>query len=154
MKKTFNPTINNQVDLERSILDLKINKNNLVNQKIKIQSQLTTIKENLKNPNYELIDYDKFLENKTNFINKLYQLENDIKKINIDIKTKRKLLIAVDAELKSKTNKELYKNKLLDSIIELKAKYQKFSGDHTRVSSLRVLASDFTIQLENIIKTV
>ena len=154
MKKLFNPTVDNQVDLERSILDLKINKNNLVNEKIKTQSQLTSIKENLKNPNYELIDYDIFSENKTNFLNRLYQLENEIKKINIEIKAKRKLLIAIDAELKNKTNKELYKNKLLDGILELKGKYQKFSGDHTRISSLRALASDFTIQLENIIKTV
>ena len=39
--KEFNPTSDNRVDLERDIMDLKICKNNLVNNKLKIQSELS-----------------------------------------------------------------------------------------------------------------
>ena len=149
--KEFNPTSDNRVDLERDIMDLKICKNNLVNNKLKIQSELSNIKENLNNPHFDENDYINFKKDKLDKINNLFHIENDLKKVNDEMKAKRKLFIAVDDFLRNKKNGEKYNNKIIEDIKRLKIKYSKFSSDHTRISSMRMMAADISLELDNII---
>ena len=76
----------------------------------------------------------------------------EIKEVNLKIGTKRKLLIAVDNHLKkAKTNLDS-ENIIVEKIEELKEKYSSFSADHTRISSMRVMAAEVVKELNAILR--
>ncbi|TXD45879.1 hypothetical protein [Polaribacter sp. IC073] len=151
MEKTFNPSEQNKVDLERSILDLRSKKSGLVFKKIKKQEKATDLKVQLTNPHLELEEYDT-LKGKRNKVRcQLSQIEVDIKEVNLEINAKNKLFTSIQSHLKVNKNKLSNDTSFLRELIVLKEQYNEFSADHTRVSSMRTMASNFTNKLESII---
>lgn len=147
IKKEFDPSEQNQVDLERSILDLKKKKSKFVEKKIKKQLKASELKDILNNPHLEKEDYTNAIDKRIKVKNSLSELEGLIIEINIEIGTKRKLLIAVSDHLRGKKQIGVSEDGTLKKIAIIKEKYSQFAADNTRVSSMRIMAAKFVREL-------
>ncbi len=147
----FNPTEEDSVNLERSIIDLKSKKAAIVSRKMVKTLDTANTKELLSNPHIELDEFKN--QSAIRIIQKaeLQEIEAQIKEVNLEIGNKRKLLISIQSHLKTTSNSLKADENLTNGIIELRDKYSDFAGDHTRVSSMRLMASNFTDELNNII---
>jgi hypothetical protein len=150
----FNPTPENAVDLERSILDLKSEKAIFVAEKIVKQERVSEIKDILNDPKAERNELNEARRDRIVIKAELSELEQKIIEINQKIGTKRKLLIAVDSHIKEANRSEKLTENSLEKLNALKDKYTEFGADHTRVASMRRMAVEFTIEIEAIIKTI
>lgn len=152
MKEEFNPTVDNAVDLERSIIDLKAEKAVFVSEKMAKQLIASHLKDQLNNPRISTNEHIEATKGRVLIKSELTGLEMEIKEVNLKIGTKRKLLIAVDNHLKkAKTNLDS-ENIIVEKIEELKEKYSSFSADHTRISSMRVMAAEVVKELNAILR--
>lgn len=131
--------------IEREINNLKNLKNSYVSDKISKQLESSEIKEAIGGRSIERMD----LVKKRNEVKKyITDLELKIKQVNIEIKDKRRLMNEVGQCLNEE--KEI-PNGVISEIIVLKNKYSKFASDLTRVSSMRVMANTFSVELESVI---
>jgi len=149
----FNPTLENEVDLERSILDLKTKKAGYVGSKTQLQLDVANIKDILNNPNSTEYETKEATNMRVVTRNTLSQLEHQIKAVNLEIISKRKLLIAIASHLRNNKKQIKSDDKMINQLITLKEKYAAFASDNTRISSMRLMASQLTEELESIIKT-
>lgn len=151
MGKGFDPTEQNQVDLERSIIDLKQKKSTFVAKKIKKQVKISELKDILNNPHHDKNDYNKAIDKRIKLKKDLESLEMSIREVNTEIGTKRKLLIAVDDHIRANKKGAASENDTLKHISLIKEKYSKFAADNTRISSMRVMAAEFVRELEGVL---
>lgn len=153
MEKGFNPTEENVVDLEQSIFDLKRQKAEVVADKCSKQLKVGELKDKLNDPKTEGKEFRKLTEKRIIIKNELSEIELKIRKINLEIDGKRKLLVSCQSHVKSQKNKSKSEETTLEMVKSLRDKYQHFSSDHTRVSSMRIMASQMVEELDTIIKT-
>ncbi len=143
----FNPTPENEVDLERSIIDLKATKSGYVGAKILKEAEATQWKDKLNQPGISQAEYKTAKFERNEVRHKLEAIEVDIRNINLEIAGKRKLLIAVQGHLRG--NKQ--DDKLMGEISALREKYATFAADSSRIASMRRMAAEFALELETII---
>lgn len=148
----FNPTTQNKVDLERSILSLKDKKACFVSQKIEYQETAGILKDKVNGLHNTEEGYDVAVAARTVNKRTLTSLETDIKEVNAEINKKHQLLLSVNHHLSIKKKLEKGELKLLDAITSLKKEYLVFASDRSRISSMRAMASEVALKLENIIK--
>ena len=148
-------------DLERFIQELNDKKRIFTNKKIEYENHLSQLKSK-RNPKRK----DKNLENTIDNIKvKLNEINSEIIKLNT-LKSK-KTVLKQDIE-RGLSSGQMILSKPLESVIihnseddlnslrlklcELKDKYLDFSGDHTRVASMRQMSAEFVKELEIILK--
>ena len=151
--KGFNPTPQNQVDLECAIIELKATKAKHVVVKIKKQSEVAAQKDILNDPRLERKDYEYAKAKRVKLRQELDEIEANIKKVNVQMMAKKKLLISVNNHLKCNKSKLDSENDLLKQITILKDHYSRFSVDSTRVPSMRTMAAEISRELEHIINS-
>jgi hypothetical protein len=148
---TFNPTEENKIDLDSSINNLKARKSGLVFKKIKAQNEIAILKDILLNPTKNVEDYNEATHERGVLKELLRGLEDAINMTNLEIKNKQRLALAINSHLNANSDSSKEKSKLLKGILVLKDKYSTFSSDPTRVSSMRVMASIFNQEMEDLI---
>lgn len=148
---TFNPTEENKIDLDSSINNLKARKSGLVFKKIKAQNEIAILKDILLNPTKNVEDYNEATHERGVLKEFLRGLEDGINTTNLEIKNKQRLALAINSHLNANSDSSKEKSKLLKGILVLKDKYSTFSSDPTRVSSMRVMASIFNQEMEDLI---
>ncbi len=154
MEKEFNPTRKDLLLIESLILGIKESKNKLVAQKMNIQNSLSLLKNKYQEVNYESIEFKKIKSSRQQLKNSINEIELKIKSKNDELIFKNKLKAEIEFHLKNNPNKS--ENEELDKlnikIQELKAKYKNFAKDRTRIASLRIMASEFIGELEELLK--
>ena len=146
--KGFNPTHQNQVDLERAIIELKATKAKFVAKKLKTQSKVAVIKDTLKDSRVEREDYESAKTKRVILRHELDEIE-----VNLQVMAKRKLLLSINNHLKLNKPKLDSENGLLKQITTLKDNYSSFSVDNTRIPSMREMAAEISRELEHIINS-
>jgi len=139
----FNPTKQDLINVERTILELKEQKAEIVGRKQNGELELAEIKEKLKDRINEELSRQK-MEKK----NELTLIEQEIKEVNQKIKVKREMANEIQGHLSAALLDEPTKAKIED----LKTKWKDFAADHTRIASMRLMASSFVKDLDSILK--
>lgn len=154
MEKEFNPTSKDLLLIETLILEIKTKKNKLIDRKVILQNSLSELRNKYKDVDLGSDDYLKIKDKRQKIKESLNSLEIKIKSLNNELNFKNKLKLEVDFHLKH--NKKLEGKEDLDKItnriITLKTKYSDFTKDRTRIASLRIMASEFIDELENLFK--
>jgi len=119
-------------DLEWKILELKAQRKNQVDNKLRVQAKLSTATEEEK-PELKL-EAGKVEK-------KISDLNQTIKKMNV-MHTEALRMLGSDTKRSKSVESQLY--------ILIK-KYRSFAKDRTRISSLRVMANEISDELENIV---
>jgi len=148
--KEFKPTVQNQVDLNRSIEDLKKIKNSFITKKLQIQAELSVLKDDLANAKTKDQVTELALKRKE-IMGRFNDNELHIKEVNDSISAKRKTLIAVETYLREEKRQAVYGCDITKALTGLKEKYTSFAADSTRVASMRTMAAKFANELEAII---
>ena len=140
----------NIIKIDRSIILMKSKKNTLVSDKIKIQEELSE----LKDKRLDTIDKHEletiYIERKV-LKNDLHSIEIEMLEITHGIKSKNILKREI-IEMERASAPKLNNSKILSELKSLMKEYRKFATDHTRINSMRMMASTFSDQLENLIK--
>ena len=81
MKEEFNPTVDNAVDLERSIIDLKAEKEVFVSEKMAKQLIASHLKDQLNNPRISTNEHIEATKGRVLIKSELTGLEMEIKEV-------------------------------------------------------------------------
>lgn len=154
MKEEFNPTKKDLFNLEQTIIELKGKKSILIKSKISNEAQLRKFKEKYQNVDFESKEFFEIKQKRSNLKKAATSFELKIKKINEELRVKNRLKNEVKHFLSTK--KSLEGGEDLERVIKkleiLKKKYKDFTKDRTRISSLRIMASEFVSEIEKILK--
>lgn len=154
MEKEFNPTKKDLLMIDELILSIKAKKNVLINRKISLQNSLSQLREKYTDVDFKSKDFHRIKNTRQNVKEHLNGIELKIKALNDELIFKNKLRLEIEFHIKH--NKRLEGKEDLDRIINkillLKTKYSDFTKDRTRIASLRIMASEFIDELENLIK--
>ena len=152
--KEFNPTLENKIDLERSIFEVKAKKAKYVASKLDKQEEVSKIKEILNDPSISEKKHIKNVRKRVLIKNELSELEMLIVESNSLISNKRKLLVSIEGHLKNNKLETDTSNEVVKELNLLRNKYSNFSSDPTRISSMRTMSAQFSNELEVIIKKI
>lgn len=150
----FNPTKKDLLNLDSRILDIKSKKQGLIQKKISLQDQLGSLNDIYKQVVYKSDEFNAVKNKRAKLKAQYNEIELKIQSLNEELSFKNKLRLEVEFHLKN--NKPVTGNEEIDQINNkiaiLKKRYSDFSKDRTRISSLRVMASEFISDLEWLIK--
>ena len=153
MTKEFNPTHKDLLFIENLILEIKNKKRILVRTKIGLQTKLSTLQNKYIDVKYLSAEFESIKEERLEVKSAVNSLEIKIKSINDELSFKNQLKNEIVFHIKH--NKNLIGQKDLDKVVFkinlLKKKYADFAKDRTRISSLRIMASEIIEELEKII---
>lgn len=152
MSDQFNPTKKDLLLLDEKLIQLKADKRKLIDQKVSAERTLSVLQ-----AQYLGLAYNspEFLETKSkrNAVKQEYfKIEHEIRKINEEIAYKSGLRNEVQFHLGGKKCDILINDKAIARLIGMQEKYNAFSKDRTRISSLRVMAAEVRDELDKIIK--
>lgn len=151
MKDTeFNPTKKDLLTIDALIIDIKSKKTVLINRKISLQNSLSVLREKYKDVSFQSKDFKRIGTTRQNIKDHLNGIELKIQSLNQELKYKTKLRAEVDFHVRHIKTAEA--DKIINKINALKSKYSDFTKDRTRIASLRIMASEFISELENLIK--
>lgn len=155
MAKEFNPNRENLLTLDQLILDVKSKKDKLIKTKIGIQNSLSETKDKYKDVEFEGAEFYKIKETRFNLKKAVGSVEIKIKTLNEELIFKNKLRNEIIFHLKHNKSLEGKEDldKIINSLLYLKKKYSEFTKDRTRISSLRIMASEFEGEIDKILKT-
>lgn len=156
MSKEFNPTKKDLLTIETLILDIKAKKNAFVNRKISLQNSLTQLKDKYQHVDHNSKDFHRIKNTRSNVKQHLNGIELKIKNLNEELIFKNKLKVEIEFHLKHNRSIETKEEieRVIGKIKLLKTKYNDFSKDRTRISSLRVMAVEFIDDLNDLIKVI
>lgn len=154
MQTEFNPTKKDLLNLDSKILDLKLKKQEFVKSKLNAQNSLIIMQSKYQGVQYNSPEFNHIKEDRKKLKIELQKIELEIKGINDELKYKNKLKNEVVYHLKNSKTLEADTDKTYKMLIQLKEKYNSFSKDRTRVSSMRIMASEFKDEIEKIIKSI
>ena len=146
----FKPTPQTAVDLERAIIELKAKKSLIVNSKILLQNDLSNKKRERDKLNPHSEEANEITLARVPMKERAAKYEQEIIEFNNTIANKRLLLLEVQNYLKA--NDTSVDDKRMAKIATLRDKYSAFAGDHTRISSMRIMAAKVRDELEAILK--
>jgi len=154
MEKGFNPTRKDLLLVEQLILNIKEKRAKLVTTKIGIQTSLGTLRTEYSSVTFKDPEFLKIKGERAELKRHITALELKIKAENDELSFKNKLKNEIVFHLRH--NKTLEGKDDLEKVIArvdaLKKKYSSFAKDRTRISSLRVMASEFIDELTSITK--
>lgn len=139
----------NLLDVEAKIIELNEKKIATNNERSRIQLVLADIKNDIKE-NKDYKKTEKLYRERTQYLEKLKQCENDRNNIKLEI---QKLSILKN-EIKLDINNDNFPDisNLMQDLKEIKKYYLDFSADKSRVSSMRIMASEFVNKIDKLIK--
>lgn len=151
--KEFNPTRKDLLNLEQLILDAKAKKDNLIKTKISLQNSLSESKKRYKEVEFESEEFNEVKEKRSKLKKAVSQIEIKIKNINEELIVKNKMKNEVVFHLKHNKSLEGKEDleKITNKINLLINKYSEFTRDRTRISSLRIMASEFQEELKKLL---
>lgn len=131
-------------ELFASVYELEKEKSELVNKKSQITSNLLKLKNTIRTRMQRLPqnEYNSICKKQEILGQKQREIEKKLSAIKVKLRQK-------DVLIHSNDNEPFDINL---RIIELKNKYMDFSSDNTRVNSMRLLASQFAQELDEILK--
>ena len=154
MAEEFNPTKQDLFMIEGRILEIKVRRESLIKRKIIIQDALSSAKSNYKDVKFEGKEFHKIKNNRQGLKECFNKIELELSQIKEELSFKTKLRQEIEfylAHNKSLEGKEDL-DKLQAKIKSLKLKYSNFTKDRTRIASLRVMASEFMEELDQLLK--
>jgi hypothetical protein len=150
----FNPTHKDLLNLDQKILELKSDKQKLIKSKLIIEGSLSIMQSKYRKIEFNSPEFFQIKEGRQKLKLEASNVELQIRKINEEILYKSKLKQEVEFHLKGKKYSEISSSNLVKQLISLKEKYNSFSKDKTRVSSMRIMASEIRDEIEKILKTL
>lgn len=149
----FNPTIDNVIDLRKSIASLIERKSKLSGEKQQIQLEFIKLNNQVKGKRLPPSEYKAICRKQQELSGKLLEIEKHISELKTEIRKKSDLRheceIAIGMVYAGSANDNPSSN-ILQSLDLLRTKYIEFSGDGTRVSSMRMMASQFVKEIDKI----
>lgn len=144
-------TMQNCLDIERSILEQKSIQSKFVFEKKRAEDELASIKNKIRGNGKPLppAEYQSLCKRQDAIKKEKTITEQEIAKIQTDIQKKSLLKDEIKNELKERAN-----TTLPDTLVSLRDYYMAFASDKTRVGSMRAMSSEFAEKLEAIIKTL
>ena len=136
-------------DLERAVLELNKQKDDLTSTKKRLELNLTGLKQRVSGKTLPQKEYDNICKEQNKINGLLLDLEMRIKIISSDITKKSILKDELKSELRLFSN-----DKIKTALIELRDHYMNFASDRTRISSMRAMASEISESIERIIKAI
>lgn len=132
-------------EIESEILDWKEAQEPLLQDKMRIQRQLGDINLRCRSrlPDSE---YGQCLRDRKKLNDELMGIEQQLLGIKQTIRR-----LSLENERAKRTDGTENRS-IVEALVELRTEYQKFSGDRTRVESMRVMASEFCQRLTDIIR--
>jgi len=146
----FNPTAKDLFNLDEKIIELKANKQKLIGSKISVEGSLSILANKYNKVEFGGTEFYKIKDDRQKLKTEANQIEMKIRKINEEIAYKVKLKQEIEFHLKGK-KASVPDDKVVRQLKNLKEKYNSFAKDKTRVSSMRIMASEFRDELEEII---
>lgn len=154
MEKEFNPTKQDLFMIEGRILEIKTRRDSLIKRKLIIQNSLSETKNMYKDVSFQSKEFHKVKNNRQGLKECLGKIELELSQIKEELSFKTKLRQEVEFHLAH--NKSLEGREDLDKVVAkiklLKTKYSSFTKDRTRIASLRVMASEFMEELDQLLK--
>lgn len=152
----FNPTKKDLLLIEQRILDIKLDKAKKVNVKTSLQNKLSSLKSQYSNVEFNSLGFKKIKVDRQKTKDQINNIEIQIRSLNDELTFKTKLKNEIVFYI---SNNKVMENKGdIDKIIQkatvLKNKYMSFTKDRTRISSLRVMASEFVGEIDELIKNL
>lgn len=152
----FNPTKKDLLLIEQRILDLKLEKAKMVNIKTSLQNKLSYLKSQYANVAFNSSNFKKIKADRQDVKNQINNIEIKIKTLNDELNFKTKLKNEIIFYISN--NKVLEGKEDIERIVQkatlLKNKYIAFTKDRTRISSLRIMASEFVSEIDDLIKNI
>lgn len=153
MTDVFNPTAKDLLLLDEKIIELKAQKRKLITDKVNAERTLTVLQGKYAGLVYNGPEFMKVKEDRNAVKADYLKVELAIRKINEEIAYKTSLKNEVQFHISGKKSIPI-NDKAVRQLIALKEKYNSFAKDRTRVSSMRIMASEIRDELEKIIDTL
>lgn len=143
---------NNIFDLRDAILPLTMKKEELVLKKREMEVKMAIYNTRIRTSTKKLPDseYKSICRKQDKLRSDILEIEIQLNDLNNQIRKKEILIRNLNREGLENGNQNA--KSILDEIHKLKNKYIEFSSDSSRISSMRLMASQFIDDLENIIK--
>jgi len=147
-------TKNNLLLIEQCIISLKKEKNNVVEIKTRLESNLRELSDKYSDVIFNSKEFLEIKKLRKNLKTNVTGIEARIRKINNEIAEKNKLKLEVEFYLNNNRSLEGKEDleKVKQRMEELIKKYKEFAKDRTRISSLRVMASEISDELTKVLK--
>jgi hypothetical protein len=151
--KTVSETL---LAIRSEIYDLQQKREILIQEKREIQSRLTKVKNLVRTSGLMPTEkYKQCCDAQSKYVSRIQAIEKDLGNLKLQIQK-----LADDeynhrgkpSGLSVDTKPQAMGKECIESLVALREKYQQFSADHTRVSSMRTMAAEFAFQLNPIIK--
>lgn len=149
----FNPNKQDLFKIESMVLEIKAKKNGLVNRKMSLQNSLSHTKAEMRKAAFKSARYKELQGTYDNINREFNDIELEIKKVNEELSAKNKMRLEVEHHVRNSPFSANELNiKVHNKLNGLKQKYTEFAKDRTRVASLRVMANEFIVELEGVMK--
>ena len=154
MNTDFNPTRKDLLKVDELILSLKNKKNKLVHRKVSVEKQLGDLNELYRSIIFNSAEFNAVKAKRASLKLIATGIELEIQSMNEELGFKNKLRQEVEFYLKNNKRPEAIEDfdRIEIKLKDLKKKYALFAKDRTRISSLRVMASEFIEELEKLLK--
>lgn len=143
--QSFTTTNLQLYNVRESIIRLNEKKAALVEAKQELQDQQSIYNRRVRGKPLPKIEYDSIVKKQAEVGKKTLQIDKGIREVCLDI-SKRSLL---ETEVMNNIDKTT-----TEKLTSLRDKYMGFASDMTRVASMRAMASRFSEDLEEIIKSI
>lgn len=150
----FNPTPRDLLNLDEKLHQLKSDKQKLINSKLIIEGSLSIMQSKYSKVEYNSPEFYKIKNERQRLKQEATNIEIQIRRINDEVAYKTKLKQEVEFHLKGKKYVEIHDSGVVKQLVSLKEKYTSFSKDRTRVSSMRVMASEIRDEIEKILNSI
>lgn len=138
----------NKYDIERSIIELKARKSELGARKAKLQNDVSETKEMLRTVLQNHPTHTALIHRKKNLVAEMDEVELEIIKLKKEI-SKRSVLKSEAVGIMDNPQ-----SKAVVALTTMRDEYQSFASDKTRVSSMRIMASQVAERLTEVIKNL
>lgn len=146
MEDNFKPTKKDLLNLDALLLVIKNRKNTLVNRKMNLEHTLNRM-------SVSELNSREGRERRNKIKKILAEIELEIRKVNEERKYKNSVRLEAEQYIKHNKDSEPHLDRVIYDLTMLKGKYRDFTKDRTRIASLRIMATEFADELDNIIKS-
>ena len=133
--------------LDDKILSVKRQRAAIITLKTEKQSKASVLREMLSSTPSHNSDFDKLVEDRRDIKFELSDLEIQINDFNDALRKYNNIRSSLVVDQKKSNNGN---DKTINRISSLRDKYRLFAKDHTRVNSMRLMASAFCDELDSI----
>ena len=150
--KEWNPTKDDLLNLEESILNSKNAYDDLILKKRQLEFDLSQINHEVRIAGKMPDDkYAAYCENQNRIKKEIFDLGKPINELSAEISRKHLMVDRIKSHLS--LNKSL-NSSIEERLVEIRDRYNAFSSDATRVSSTRIMASKFVEEVQDLLNLI